>query len=90
MCHEGNSTLNNILSVQKSSLDKGVLGFIFNNKKSKNKKKGQEQVKKSSNITCFKCKNVGHHVRSCPLKKKGLNEKRQWKRPQGQPIIDYQ
>ena len=88
MCHERNSTLKNILSVQKSPLDKGGLGFISNNKKSKNNKKGQEQVKNSSNITCFKCKNVGHHVRFCPLKKKGLNEKHQGKRPQHQPILE--
>jgi hypothetical protein len=44
-CHEGNSTLKNILSGQKSPHDKGGLGFISNNKKSKNKKKGQDQVK---------------------------------------------
>ena len=82
MCHEGNSTLNTILSVQKSSHDKGGLGFISNNKKSKKKKKGQDQVKNEANITCFKCKNVGHHVRSCPLKKKASNVKQQGKRPQ--------
>lgn len=33
-------------------------------------------------IVCFKCKVEGHHVRSCPLKKKPLSEKQQGKRPQ--------
>ena len=92
MCHEGNSTLNTILSVQKSPHDKGGLGFISNNKKSKKKKKGQDQVKNDANITCFKCKNVGHHVRYCPLKKKASNVKQQGKRPQvqsqGQPQLE--
>ena len=92
MCHEGNSTLNNILSGQKSPHDKGGLGFISNNKKSKKKKKGQDQVKNDANITCFKCKNVGHHVRYCPLKKKASNVKQQGKRPQvqsqGQPQLE--
>lgn len=45
MCHEGNTTLNTILSVQKSPHDKGRLGFILNNNMSKKKKKGQDQVK---------------------------------------------
>ena len=33
-------------------------------------------------IFCFKCKVEGHHVRSCPLKKKSVNDKQQGKRPQ--------
>jgi len=84
--HEGKSTLDNILSVQKSPNDKSGLGFISNNKnKSKsNKKKGQDKVKDPAKIICFKCKVEGHHVRSCPLKKKHLSEKQQGKRPQGQ------
>ena len=85
-CHEGKSTLDNILSVQKSPNDKSGLGFISNNKnKSKsNKKKGQDKVKDPAKIICFKCKVEGHHVKSCPLKKKHLSEKQQGKRPQGQ------
>ena len=55
-----------------------------------NKKKGQEQVKNSAKIVCFKCKVEGHHVRSCPLKKKPISDKQQGKRPQvhshAQPI----
>ena len=94
MCHEGNSTLNNILSGQKSPHDKGGLGFISNNKKSEKRNKEQDQVKNPANITCFKCKNVGHHVRSCPLKKKASNVKQQGKRPQvqsqGQPQVQSQ
>lgn len=85
-CHEGKSTLNNILSVQKSPNDKDGLGFNSNkNKKSKrNKKKGQEQLKNSAKIICFKCKTEGHHVRACPLKKKAISDKQQGKRPQVQ------
>jgi hypothetical protein len=85
--HEEKSTLNKILSVQKSPNDKSGLRFISNNKtKSKlyKKKKGQEQVKNLAKIVCFKCKIEGHHVRSCPLKKKPLSEKQQGKRPQFQ------
>ena len=74
----------NILSVQKDPQDKIGLDFISNKKKSKNKKKGRDQVKNSANIICFKCKNVGHHVRSCPLKKKASNVKHQGKWPQVQ------
>jgi hypothetical protein len=74
----------NILSVQKDPQDKIGLDFISNKKKSKNKKKGQDQVKNSANIICFKCKNVGHHVRSCPLKKKASSVKHQGKWPQVQ------
>ena len=70
--------------MQKDPQDKIGLDFIYNKKKPKNKKKGQAQVKNSSNITCFKCKNVGHHVRSCPLKKKASNVKHQGKWPQVQ------
>ena len=33
-------------------------------------------------IVCFKCKVEGHHVRSCPLKKKSLSKKQQGKQPQ--------
>jgi len=75
--HEGKSTLNNILSVQKSPNGKGGLGFNSNKKKKSkmNKKKGQEQVKNSAKIICFKCKVEGHHVRSCPLKKKPISDK---------------
>ena len=42
-CHEGKATLNNILSVQKSSNDKAGLGLNSNKKKKfkMNKKKGQ-------------------------------------------------
>ncbi|KAM3274060.1 hypothetical protein ACQJBY_043320 [Aegilops geniculata] len=47
-----------------------------------NKKKGQEQVKNSAKIICFKCKIEGHHVRSCPLKKKAISDKQQGKRLQ--------
>ena len=36
---------------------------------------------------CFKCKVEGHHVRSCPLKKKPLSEKQQGKRPQAQTQV---
>ena len=84
-CHEGKSTLNNILSVQKYPNDKGGLGFNSNKKKSKsNKRKGQEQLKNSAKIICFKCKIEGHHVRSFPLKKKAISDKQQGKRPQVQ------
>ena len=75
------------MSVQQSPNDKSGLGFISNNKKKSkinNKKKGQEQVKDSAKIVCFKCKVEGHHVRSCPLKKKALSEKQQGKKPQVQ------
>jgi septal ring factor EnvC (AmiA/AmiB activator) len=86
-CHEGKSTLNKILSVQKSPNDKSGLGFkSINKNKSKinKKKKGQEQVKNLAKIVCFKCKIEGNHVRSCPLKKKPLSEKQQGKQPQVQ------
>ncbi|KAK1680364.1 hypothetical protein QYE76_041212 [Lolium multiflorum] len=46
------------------------------------RKKGQGHVKDPAKIVCFKCKIEGHHVRSCPLKKKPLGEKKQGKRPQ--------
>ncbi|KAK1644910.1 hypothetical protein QYE76_062715 [Lolium multiflorum] len=87
--HEGKSTLDKMLSVQQSPNDKSGLGFNSNNKnksKSKNnKKKGQDKVNDSAKLVCFKCKIEGHHVRSCPLKKKKhLSEKQQGKRPQGQ------
>ncbi|KAK1602377.1 hypothetical protein QYE76_037176, partial [Lolium multiflorum] len=72
--HEGKSTLDKMLSVQQSPNDKSGLGFNSNNKnksKSKNnKKKGQDKVKDSAKLVCFKCKVEGHHVRSCPLKRK--------------------
>src|SRR4051812_30041023 len=62
------------------------LDSTFNNKKPMiNKKKRQPQVKNSAKIICFKCKVEGHHVRSCPLKKKPLSDKQQGKRPQLQP-----
>ncbi|KAK1603169.1 hypothetical protein QYE76_018781 [Lolium multiflorum] len=88
--HEGKSTLDKMLSVQQSPNDKSGLGFNSNNKnksKSKNnKKKGQDKVKDPAKLVCFKCKVEGHHVISCPLKKKKkhLSEKQQGKRPQGQ------
>ncbi|KAK1692239.1 hypothetical protein QYE76_008936 [Lolium multiflorum] len=87
--HEGKSALDKMLSVQQSPNDKSGLGFNSNNKnksKSKsNKKKGQDKVKDPAKLVCFKCKVEGHHVRSCPLKKKNhLSEKQQGKRPQGQ------
>ncbi|KAK1609907.1 hypothetical protein QYE76_033580 [Lolium multiflorum] len=87
--HEGKSALDKMLSAQQSPNDKSGLGFNSNNKnksKSKsNKKKGQDKVKKPTKLVCFKCKVEGHHVRSCPLKKKKhLSEKQQGKRPQGQ------
>ncbi|KAK1604581.1 hypothetical protein QYE76_028254 [Lolium multiflorum] len=83
------SALDKMLSVQQSPNDKSGLGFNSNNKnksKSKsNKKKGQDKVKDPAKLVCFKCKVEGHHVRSCPLKKKKhLSEKQQGKRPQGQ------
>ena len=81
--HEGKSTLDNMLSVQRLPNDKSGLGFNSNNKKSNinkkykiNKNKGQEQVKNSAKIVCFKCKVEGHHVRSCPLKNKRSEERR--------------
>ena len=85
--HEGKSKLDNMLSVQQSPNDKSGLGFNSNNKKkskSNKKKKGQGQVKDPAKIVCFKCKIEGHHVRSCPLKKKTLSEKQKEKRPQVQ------
>ncbi|KAE8820540.1 putative retrotransposon protein [Hordeum vulgare] len=90
--HEGMSTLNNVLCGQKSLNDKDGLGFNSNKKKkSKNlKKKGQEQVKNSAKIICFKCKIEGHHVRSCPLNKKPQSHKQQGKRPQVQSHTQLQ
>ena len=88
--HERKSALDNMLSVQQSPNDKSGLGFNSNNKnkskvekkkKKKKKKKGQEQVKNSAKITCFKGKIEGHHVRDCPMKKKPLSEKQLGKRP---------
>jgi hypothetical protein len=90
--HQGKSTLDSILSVQKSPNDKSGLGFNSNNKNKfkNNKKKGQEQVINLAKIVCFKCKIEGHHVQSCPLKKKQVSEKQQGKRPQGkaQPQVE--
>ena len=51
---------------------------------------GHEQVKNLAKIVCFKCKVEGHHVRSCPLKKKPLSEKQQGKRPQVPPQAQLQ
>ncbi|KAK1680295.1 hypothetical protein QYE76_041143 [Lolium multiflorum] len=85
--HEGKCKLDKMLSVQQSPNDKSGLGFISNNKKKSNSsknKKGQVQIKDPAKITCFKCKIEGHHVRSCPLKKKPLNKKQEGKRPQVQ------
>ena len=84
--HEGKSTLDKVLCGQQSPNDKGGLGFNSKNKKSMFiKKKGQPQVKNSAKIICFKCKVEGHHVRSCPLKKKPLCDKQLGKIPQVQP-----
>jgi len=85
--HAGKSKLDNMLSVQQSPNDKSGLGFNSNIKKkskSNKKKKGQGQVKDPAKVVCFKCNIEGHHVRSCPLKKKPLSEKQQGKRPQVQ------
>jgi hypothetical protein len=90
-CYEGKSTLNKILGVQKSPHNKSGLGFNSSNKKSKKvNDKGQDSVKNLANIICFKCKKEGHHVRSCPLKKKHLNKKQQGKWPQVQPQVQPQ
>ncbi|KAK1610913.1 hypothetical protein QYE76_034586 [Lolium multiflorum] len=86
--HEGKCKLDTMLSVQQSPNDKSGLGFKSNNKdKSKNNKnkKGQVQFKDPAKIVCFKCKIEGHHVRSCPLKKK-----QKGKRPQVQTHIQPQ
>ncbi|KAK1645529.1 hypothetical protein QYE76_063334 [Lolium multiflorum] len=86
--HEGKCKLDKMLSVQQSPNDKSGLGFNSNNKnksKSNNIKKGQLQVKDPAKIVCFKCKIEGHHVRSCPLKKK-----QKGKRPQAQTHIQPQ
>ncbi|KAK1696909.1 hypothetical protein QYE76_013606 [Lolium multiflorum] len=86
--HEGKCKLDTMLSVQQSPSDKSGLGFKSNNKnKSKNNKNknGQVQVKDPAKIVCFKCNIEGHHVRSCPLKKK-----QKGKRPQAQTHIQPQ
>ncbi|KAK1648314.1 hypothetical protein QYE76_066119 [Lolium multiflorum] len=70
---------------KQSPNDKSGLGFNSNNKNKSTthkRKKGQGHVKDPAKIVCFKCKIEGHHVRSCPLKKKPLGEKKQGKRPQ--------
>lgn len=84
-CHEGMSTLNNVLCEQTSPNDKNDVGVNSN----KNKR-GLEQVKNSAKIICFKCKIEGHHVISCPLKKKPQSHKQQGKRPQTQSHIQLQ
>ncbi|KAE8790474.1 hypothetical protein D1007_35245 [Hordeum vulgare] len=84
-CHEGMSTLNNVLCEQTSLNDKNDVGVNSN----KNKR-GLEQVKNSARIICFKCKVKGHHVRSCPLKTKSQSHKQQGKRPQTQSHIQLQ
>jgi len=86
--HEGKCKLDTMLSMQQSPNDKSGLGFKSNNKnksKNNNKKKGQVQVKDPAKIVCFKCNIEGHHVRSCPLKKK-----QKGKRPQAQTHIQPQ
>ena len=84
--HEGKCKLDTMLSMQQSPNDKSGLGFKSNNKnKSNNNNKGQVQVKDPAKIVCFKCKIEGHHVRSCPLKKK-----QKGKRPQAQTHIQPQ
>src|SRR4051812_656886 len=93
--HQGKVTLNKILSVQNPPNDKSGLGFNSNVKNKStiklkhkdNKKNGQDQVKNPSNIVCFKCKEEGHHLRSCPFKKKPLSVKQQGKRPQAPPQV---
>jgi hypothetical protein len=83
--HEGKSTLDKILSGQKSPNDKGGLGFNSNKKKkSKSNKKAKNKSRIRPKVICFKCKIEGHHVRSCPLKKKPHSDKQQGKRPQVQ------
>ncbi|KAK1652368.1 hypothetical protein QYE76_070173 [Lolium multiflorum] len=70
---------------KQSPNDKSGLGFNSNNKNKSTthkRKKGHGHVKDPAKIVCFKCKIEGHHVRSCPLKKKPLGEKKQGKRPQ--------
>ncbi|KAK1629893.1 hypothetical protein QYE76_004208 [Lolium multiflorum] len=47
--------------------------------------RSQVQVKDPAKIVCFKCNIEGHHVRSCPLKKK-----QKGKRPQAQTHIQPQ
>jgi hypothetical protein len=85
-CQEGNSTLNDMLSVLRFPKDKSGLGFNSNykNKSKVNNKKCQEKVNNSAKIIFFKCKVKGNHVRDCPLKKKHLSEKQQGKQPQAQ------
>ncbi|KAK1617706.1 hypothetical protein QYE76_023223 [Lolium multiflorum] len=86
--HEGKCKLDTMLSMQQSPNDKSGLGFKSNNNnksKNNNKKKGQVQVKDPTKIVCFKCNIEGHHVRSCPLKKK-----QKGKRPQAQTHIQPQ
>ena len=74
------STLNNVLCGQNPQMKN--IDFNSNKKKKSkmNNKKGQKQVKSSAKIICFKCKIEGHHVRSCPLKKKAISDKQQGKR----------
>ncbi|KAK1608486.1 hypothetical protein QYE76_032159 [Lolium multiflorum] len=70
---------------KQSPNDKSGLGFNSNNKNKSTthkRKKGHGHVKDPAKIVCFKCKIEGHHVRSCPLKKKPHGEKKQGKRPQ--------
>ena len=55
-----------------------------------NKKRGQDQAKNESNISCFKCKKVGHHVRSCPMKKRAYKAKLHGKRPHAQSQVQPQ
>ncbi|KAK1682256.1 hypothetical protein QYE76_043104 [Lolium multiflorum] len=87
--HEGKCKLDTMLSMQQSPNDKSGLGFKSNNKNksnnNNNNKKGQVQVKDPAKIVCFKCNIEGHHVRSCPLKKK-----QKGKRPQAQTHIQPQ
>jgi hypothetical protein len=91
-CQEGNSTLNDMLSVPRFPKDKSGLGFNSNDKnKSKfNNKMGQDKVKNLAKIICFKCKVKGNHVRDCPLKKKHLSEKQQGKQPHDQIQIQVE
>ncbi|KAE8794177.1 zinc knuckle family expressed [Hordeum vulgare] len=90
--HEGMYTLNNTLCGQKSPNDKGGLGFNSNKKKKSKSfnKKGQEQLKNSAKIVCFKCKIQGHHVRSFRLKNKPQSHNQQRKRPQVQSRTQLQ
>src|SRR3954471_10592787 len=91
----GNFLFSMLRTLQKSPNDKSGLGLNSNVKNKStiklkhkgNNKNSQDQVKNPANIVCFKCKEEGHHVRSCPLKKKPLSVKQQGKRSQAPPQV---